>query len=92
MTKKIAWKRNSCVNPKEFSKDFRLTTLVSYIKCNFGQMCRIEQHKNIDFVFFTCLIVIQDTDVGRLRIKDFDWPETFDAGDAIFIDLRVLHE
>lgn len=65
-----------CVNPNEFSKNFQVSRLISYVKYNAGRMCGLQQQKDINYVFFTCLLVIQDNDFERFHIKDVDFPKT----------------
>lgn len=69
----------------------KLFSSVSYIKYPAGQLCGIDLHQDVQSVFFSCVLIIQDTTQGRLHIENVDLPETFYAGDVIFMDPRVWH-
>lgn len=76
---------------REFCNSGKLPSVVSYLTYTPGRECGLVNHQDVDSVFFSCLLMIQDSSRGRLHIPGVDLPERFESGDLIFMDPRVFH-
>ena len=70
----------------------RVPSSVSYLKYDANTMQGAVKHQDVDAVFCTALLYIQDTCTGRLHIENTDLLEFFLPGDVVFIDPRRIHE
>lgn len=84
--KKEAWELLS-----NFLEEERIPRLVSYIHYNAGETQGAPPHRDVDTVFATSIVYLQDTTVGRLQVNGHNLPEFFNAGDFLLIDPRKVH-
>ena len=75
----------------DFVESGKLPTLVKLIAYAVGKECGLEAHQDVDCVFFTCHVMVQDSTEDRLHISRVDLPEKFDAGDMVMMDPRLWH-
>lgn len=64
---------------------------VSYVKYPVGRNSGLIQHRDSESIF-TCVIIIKDTNYGRLHFVDKNLPKRFKPEDLIFIDPFTEHD
>ncbi len=53
--------------------------------------CGQVNHKDMDVMFFSAILIMKDSLRGRLHITNIDLSEEFDKGDLILMDPSVFH-
>ena len=69
----------------------RVPSVVTYLKYEAGKKNGCPRHQDVDAVFFTALLYLKDSALGRLAINRNILPELFEPGDVVYMDPRVEH-
>lgn len=84
--KYVEFETNSCVlvDFRDFVRKVKVWSTVSYLIYKVGISFGAIEHQDVNDTFFSSLIMINDSSLGRLHILWAGLPGIFDAGDLVF--------
>ena len=75
----------------EFVEANKVPSLVTYLKYEANKVQGCIEHRDADSIFCTAILIVQESRVGNLHVKNHNLPETLQAGDVVFMDPRIIH-
>ena len=66
-------------------------SVITYLKYEPDKVQGTSEHRDVDSIFCTALLILKDTSTGRLHIRNANLPEFFYPGDVIFMDPSQVH-
>ena len=75
----------------EFVETSKVPSLLTYLKYEANKVQGCIEHRDVDSIFCTAILIVQVTSVGNLHVKDHNLPETLRAGDIVFMGPRIIH-
>ena len=76
----------------DFVAKDKMPFLASNLSYEVGKECVLVLHQDADGVFFSCVLINNDSHQGRLHVSNYSLPEEFHAEDFVMMDPRVFHE
>ena len=66
--------------------------LASYVFFKVVKECPLVRHQATDDAFSSCILIINDSCQGQVRVSNYSLVEEFDADELVMMDPRVFHE